>query len=537
MFRFSRLHRRIVETLQREQFSISKLSNGLRVITCDDQTGAMGIGLFSLNGAKFEEEGNFGSAAIGESLFLQSNDLLTSAEMSESIGVLGNAIRLTSNKEASGVLMLVGGYHCKEALHLLNAIALHPSRDANEFELAKMKVLERSRLARRDGMSMCLEMLHDAGWSGKGLGHPSNPQEEELNALTVEQFSRFFHRHTTPSRSVVSATGVMNHFTFVQQVEECLKFDAESSSTEGEGSTFASKEKDARIGNAGEPVYPTNSSPLGTGRSSSCTTSSPSSGRGTSGMESTNASGVSSLQASTGTSSSSTCISSYPYTGGVRTMENTSAPESLSKFQEKNLSHLALFFQAVPLSHPDYFTVSVMQTLLGGGTSFSSGGPGKGMHTKLYREVLTKEARIHGLECITAWYSDGGLLGFYGACEHEAVERLLQVMKFQALTIADRISERDLQMAKNQMLSQLVMLGESREQLLSDMGLNLLIHDYTITPKATAEGARHVTMDGLRRVSQALVRSPPSLAVYGATASVPSFEGLKKYFQSKSGNK
>lgn len=521
MFRFSCLRRRILETVQREQFSVSKLSNGLRVITCDDRSGAMGIGLFALNGAKFEDHESFGSAAVVESLFLRSNHLLTSEEMSESIGVLGNATRLVSNKEASGVLMLVGAYHCKEALQLLNAIALHPAPDEDELELAKAKVLERSRVAKRDGMSMCLEMLHEAGWSGKGLGHPSNPSEEELSALTVEKFNRFFYRYTTPSRCVVSATGVMDHRSFVQQVETFLEF----SSTEKEAS------------HDGLSTSSPNTTPPSSSTSSKSDASSPVHEEGSSSSSNSSSSSSSSPHNSSGGegkgSLTSLSTNAFPYTGGVQIMENTSAPESLSKFQEKNLSHIALFFQAVPLSHPDYFTVSVMQTLLGGGTSFSSGGPGKGMHTKLYREVLTKEARIHGLECITAWYSEGGLLGFYGACEHVAVERLLQVMQFQALTIADRISDRDLQMAKHQMLSQLVMLGESREQLLSDMGLNLLIHDYTITPNTTAEGAKQVTMEGLKRVSKDLVRSPPSLAVYGAISSVPTFDGLKRYFQSK----
>lgn len=523
MFRFSCLRRRILETVQREQFSISKLSNGLRVITCDDRSGAMGIGLFALNGAKFEDRESFGSAAVVESLFLRSNHLLTSEEMSASIGVLGNATRLVSNKEASGVLMLVGAYHCKEALQLLNAIALHPAPDESELELAKAKVLERSHVAKRDGMSMCLEMLHEAGWSGKGLGHPSNPSEEELAALTVEKFTRFFYRYTTPSRCVVSATGVMDHRSFVQQVETFLVFDTAGKEA---GNVFSPVSSPAT-------VIPPSSSSFTSSRNDS---SSPAHEVGSNSSSSSNSSRrphTSSGGDGEGSSTSPLSTVPFPYTGGVQTMENTSAPESLSKFQEKNLSHIALFFQAVPLSHPDYFTVSVMQTLLGGGTSFSSGGPGKGMHTKLYREVLTKEARIHGLECITAWYSEGGLLGFYGACEHAAVERLLQVMQFQALTIADRISDRDLQMAKHQMLSQLVMLGESREQLLSDMGLNLLIHDYTITPNTTAEGAKQVTMEGLTRVSKDLVRSPPSLAVYGAISSVPTFDGLKRYFQSR----
>lgn len=497
MFRFSFLRRAIVETVQKEQFRVSRLSNGLRVISCDDASGVIGMGLFTLNGAKFETEESSGSAAVFESMPLRCNRLMTTPEISETLGMLGNAIRVINNKEALGVMLMVPGYHCKEGLGLLNAMVLHPTQDPNEFELAKQRALERSSLAMRDGMSMCLEMLHEAGWNGKGLGNPLNPSPESLEKLTLEKFTHFYTHHTTPNRSVVAATGVMDHEAFVQQVEECLHFDVMVTQGEGVG--------EGTLKNAAANTS-TTSSLGGVSSSSSSVTE----------EESTPVLGV---------------ISSAPYTGGIRTIENTAAPESMNKFQEKNLSHIALFFKGIPLSHPDYYTISVMQTLLGGGTSFSSGGPGKGMHTKIYREVLTREAGVHGLECITAWYSDGGLIGLYGSGAHEYVERLLKVMLHQSVTIADRISDHHLQMAKNQMLSQLVLLGETREQLLSDMGLNLLVHNYMITPKATAEGASKVTMENLRRVSREILLSPPSLSVYGSTGSIPTFEQLQNFIR------
>lgn len=506
MLRCSNIYRRVVEHVAKEQYRVSRLSNGLRVITCDDSTGIAGLGLFTLNGAKFESEGTYGAAAVFESLPLRSNQLMTTPQISETLGMLGNAIRVINNKEALGVLLMTPAYHCEEGLRLLNAMALHPTQSEEEFLLAKEKALERSLLSTRDGMSMCLEMLHDAGWSGRGLGHPLNPSAESLNKLSLESFTAFFKTFTTPSRCVVAATGIEDHDTFVRQAEAILQFDfVTGSANEIEEKTV---EKD-------------DSSDVSGGISSS------SSGSFTPRSSSTP------LLLNNVQTPLQGIIDSAPYTGGVRTLENTAAPESMNKFQEKNLSHLALFFKGIPLHHPDYYTVSVMQTLLGGGTSFSSGGPGKGMHTKIYREVLTRESGVHGLECITAWYSDGGLIGLYGAVVHERVDRMLEVMLHQSLTISDRISEHHLQMAKNQMCSQLILLGETRDQLLSDMGLNLLVHNYAITPQETAEGTSRVTMEDLRRVSKEVVASPPALAVYGSTKSVPSFDVLRERLNQK----
>ena len=39
---------------------------------------------------------------------------------------------------------------------------------------------------------------------------------------------------------------------------------------------------------------------------------------------------------------------------------------------------------------PDLVAMCVVQILLGGGDSFSAGGPGKGMYSRLYRELLNR---------------------------------------------------------------------------------------------------------------------------------------------------
>lgn len=53
-------------------------------------------------------------------------------------------------------------------------------------------------------------------------------------------------------------------------------------------------------------------------------------------------------------------------------------------------THVALAFE-VPggwRNEKDSYAVTVLQTLLGGGGSFSAGGPGKGMYSRLYTRVL-----------------------------------------------------------------------------------------------------------------------------------------------------
>ena len=79
----------------------------------------------------------------------------------------------------------------------------------------------------------------------------------------------------------------------------------------------------------------------------------------------------------------------------MKLLENLSAPQSIQKFEEKNHTHVGIMFNGAALEQKDQNTQLVVQTMLGGGMSFSAGGPGKGMLTKLYRECLCKYVAFH----------------------------------------------------------------------------------------------------------------------------------------------
>ena len=53
-----------------------------------------------------------------------------------------------------------------------------------------------------------------------------------------------------------------------------------------------------------------------------------------------------------------------------------------------NLAHFVLGLESSSYLDSDYVSFSVLNTLMGGGCHFSSGGPGKGMYTRLYTNVL-----------------------------------------------------------------------------------------------------------------------------------------------------
>eukprot|EP00392_Amoebophrya_sp_AT5.2_P017989 g18432.t1 len=79
------------------------------------------------------------------------------------------------------------------------------------------------------------------------------------------------------------------------------------------------------------------------------------------------------------------------------------------------LSHIAIAFQLPGgWNGEEVLAASVLQTLLGGGGSFSTGGPGKGMHSRLFTQVLNRYAWVEQCSAFSHQYSDTGLFGIYG---------------------------------------------------------------------------------------------------------------------------
>lgn len=83
------------------------------------------------------------------------------------------------------------------------------------------------------------------------------------------------------------------------------------------------------------------------------------------------------------------------------------------------LTHLQIAFEAMGMQDPDIYALSTLASLLGGGGSFSAGGPGKGtfclirttyapqgMYTRLYTQVLNRHGWIENCNVLNHVYKD-----------------------------------------------------------------------------------------------------------------------------------
>eukprot|EP01001_Neometanema_parovale_P005666 NODE_2082_length_1516_cov_114.015793_g1981_i0.p1 GENE.NODE_2082_length_1516_cov_114.015793_g1981_i0~~NODE_2082_length_1516_cov_114.015793_g1981_i0.p1 ORF type:complete len:374 (+),score=46.96 NODE_2082_length_1516_cov_114.015793_g1981_i0:335-1456(+) len=220
------------------------------------------------------------------------------------------------------------------------------------------------------------------------------------------------------------------------------------------------------------------------------------------------------------------------YKGGECLIYNEDPPPTtFEKFQDRNLTHIGLVFKGLPESDERFFALAVLQFLLGGGTAFSAGGPGKGMYTKLFRTGINIHGHwLWGIEAVMSAFSDVGLFGLYSQAPHENVEHLIAVTVMQMATITRDIDQSMLDMAKNQYLSLLFMMCEERVHLIEGIGKSAVLYDKLWSPDVIKERVQSLTIDDLVNVGNDLFRSNPTYVVFGNTKAVASYEVIGRQF-------
>ncbi len=175
----------------------------------------------------------------------------------------------------------------------------------------------------------------------------------------------------------------------------------------------------------------------------------------------------------------------------------------------------------------------VLQQLLGGGSSFSAGGPGKGMYTRLYLELLNRHYWVEGVESFVLLFNEVGLFGIDGACKAADVPKLLHVIIDQFVKLAYiNVTDEELDRAKNMLKSLMLMQLESRLVVCEDITRQIMTLGSRETSKSLVQQINSVSKEDLRKVAHKMIQYDPSIAVVGHDVShVAQYEKIRDYIK------
>lgn len=471
-----------------------------------------GIGVYVDAGSRYENEELRGVSHIIDRLAFKSTSSRTSDEMLESLETLGGNIQCASSRESLMYQSASFNSSVPSTLGLLAETIRYPmitdTEVQQQLETAEYEIGE---IWSKPELILP-ELVNMVAYKDNTLGNPLLCPQERLqfiNKNVVEEYRNTFFR---PDRMVVAFAGVSHDeglkltekfFGNMPKPQEPTLSRTESESSLSDSSTSSpyssSWSSSSSISSAYTSPPTSPSSPSQTSKLLSkvpflknLSTSAQSQAQ------------VSALDYSPAQSQSFDLNAPSHYTGGFLSLPPLPPPANPAL---PHLSHIHLAFEALPISSSDIYALATLQTLLGGGGSFSAGGPGKGMYSRLYTNVLNQHGWVESCIAFNHSYTDSGLFGISASCTPARVSQMLEVMcrELQNLTLDTGFSAlqpTEVKRAKNQLRSSLLMNLESRMVELEDLGRQVQVHGRKVGVKEMCRKIDALTIQDLRRVAK-----------------------------------
>ncbi|KAH6642337.1 peptidase M16 inactive domain-containing protein [Boeremia exigua] len=476
---------------------ITTLPNGIRVATEALPGHFSGIGVYVDAGSRYENDALRGVSHIVDRLAFKSTRATSGDQMAEKMESLGGNIQCASSRES----LMYQSATFNSAVESTVGVLAETIRDPLITEDEVQQQLETADYEIGEIWSkpelILPELVHMAAYKDNTLGNPLLCPKERLphiNRDVVEAYRKEFY---TPDRIVVAFAGV-DHNEAVKLTEQYFGDMATGRGPSLVGahdhSAISSQNPEQQLFTADHPT-PTGAPP----------------------QHSKLLSKIPFLKNfSTSAADSASLTSSFDlnfppidtstpshYTGGFLTLPPI--PPPLNPMLRR-LSHIHLAFEALPISSPDIYALATMQTLLGGGGSFSAGGPGKGMYSRLYTNVLNQHFWVESCVAFNHSYTDSGLFGISASCAPSHAPQMLEVMCRELSSLRDAsgyaaLKEPELRRAKNQLRSSLLMNLESRMVALEDLGRQVQVHGRKVGVAEMCAHIEAVTVEDMRRVA------------------------------------
>ncbi|KAG0155051.1 hypothetical protein PDIDSM_624 [Penicillium digitatum] len=492
---------------------ITTLPNGVRVATESLPGPFSGVGVYVDAGSRYEDESLRGVSHIMDRLAFKSTKARSGDEMLEILESLGGNIQCASSRES----LMYQSASFNSAVPTTLGLLAETIRDPliTEEEVIQQLATAEYEIGEIWAKPELIlpELVHMTAYADNTLGNPLLCPEErlgEINKAVVEQYRELFFN---PDRMVVAFAGVP-HGEAVKLTEQYFgdMKPRDISKTKGpvlSGSGIETTLSDSQAA-AHEGQVPTVPSFTHPHRQSAArllpknTTSLLSKLPFLKNLTSSKNSTVEPLHSSLVKPSALNLRQPAHYTGGFIALPSIPPPASPML---PRLSHIHLAFEALPISSPDIYALATLQTLLGGGGSFSAGGPGKGMYSRLYTNVLNQHGWVESCIAFNHSYTDSGIFGISASCSPTRITEMIEVMcrELQSLTLDTGYSSlqaQEVNRAKNQLRSSLLMNLESRMVELEDLGRQVQVHGRKVSVREMCEQIESLTVDDLRRVAR-----------------------------------
>ena len=203
------------------------------------------------------------------------------------------------------------------------------------------------------------------------------------------------------------------------------------------------------------------------------------------------------------------------------TLEQESTTATYSggfKYTKKTLEQtsIALGFESMPYSNlTEFYYTQILSVILGGGLS-----------SRLFQTIREKIGLAYSVGSFNSSYYDSGVFSIYASTDHKNVTKLLDSLIIEINKIQENISEEELQRAKSQIKTSILMAEERSEYRSEEIGKSFaLFKKYFPTNEVIDVIIKTETSD-LISSAKKIFASKPTLSIVG---SLPKSFDFKKF--------
>lgn len=189
-----------------------------------------------------------------------------------------------------------------------------------------------------------------------------------------------------------------------------------------------------------------------------------------------------------------------------------------------SLVHAALVAESATLGSTEANAFSVLQYVLGAGPHVKRGGNAT---SALYQAVAKGINQPFDVSAFNASYSDSGLFGIYTISQAAAAGDVIKAAYNQVKSIAQgSLSSTDVQAAKNKLKAGYLMLVESSEGFLDEIGSQALVAGSYVPPTTVLQQIDSVTDADVTKAAKKFVSGRKSMAASGNLGHTPFLDEL-----------
>ncbi|MBC93143.1 MAG: peptidase M16 [Rhodospirillaceae bacterium] len=177
--------------------------------------------------------------------------------------------------------------------------------------------------------------------------------------------------------------------------------------------------------------------------------------------------------------------------------------------------HLILGFRSAAIGSHEFYGMTLLSNLLGGG-----------MSSRLFQEIREKRGLVYSIDTFVSAFSEVGLFGIYAGTGPENITQLIPALCEELNRLPKNLKDKELNRAKKQLKSSLLMALESTGSRCEQLAQHLLLFDRVMPVEEMVKKIDSISLGEISELAGNLIISQPVLSAIGKLDNLESYNEI-----------